>query len=265
MILGIADHPSLRTQLNEFLTFASNLKVEVVELRLDRLELLLSLNATRQDKTRIVSVLKNHDFRWFVHAPSIGINLASLNPILRKASEEAVMKAVRFAAEICAELVVTHVGRLSRDYPQEYIKKSLENAIDSLMRINSFCKDLGVVFTIENDHKARDHVLAGDAEQTKYLVEKIGCKLTFDVGHANTFGKPEEFAEQLREHILNIHLHDNDGFEDSHLPLGKGKINFHEVIRRIGSHLNLPLVLECHSFEELEESLNFARQKLAHQ
>jgi len=64
---------------------------------------------------------------------------------------------------------------------------------------------------------------------------------------------------------LNIYLHDNDGFEDSHLPLGKGKINFHEVIRRIGSHLNLPLVLECHSFKELEESLNFVRQKLAHQ
>lgn len=266
MILGIADHPSFETQLNEFLAFASKLKAEVVELRLDRPELLSSIvNASKKDKNTVRSILGNYNFKWLVHASSIGVNFASLNPILRKASEETVLRAVRFAAEIHAELIVTHVGRLSRDYSEKYLDKALEKAINSLKRINIFSKDLGVILTIENDHKERDHILAGYAEQIKFLVENVGCKLTFDVGHANTFGKPERFAELLREHILNIHLHDNDGLKDSHLPLGRGKINFKEVFRKIGVHPNLPMVLECHSLKWLEESLNFARQRLNHQ
>ena len=266
MILGVADHPSFKGSLNEFLSFASTLKVDVVELRLDRLEL-LSLLHTKQNKTRIreiKDVLESYDFKRFVHMPSIGVNLASLNKTLREASEKTLIEAVKFAAEINAELTITHVGRLSKDYPKNFIKKSVKNAVDSLTKINKLSKNLGTAFTIENDHKTGDYVLAGHVEQLKFILENVECMLTFDVGHANTLGNPEEFAEQLKDYILNVHLHDNDGLKDAHLPLGKGTINFKEIIRKIGGCKNLPLILECHSFEGLKESLIFVRRRLNH-
>jgi sugar phosphate isomerase/epimerase len=262
MILGLADHPSLEATLKDFLTFATKLKANVVELRLDRLELLSAFSYT-QKILEIKSVLDGYDFRYFVHAPSIDVNLASLNATLRNAAEKTVKNAVEFAAKINAELVVSHVGRLSRDYSQELGEKSMKNATASLKRINQFSNDLGIIFTIENDHKSRDYVLAGYPEQVNFLVENVGCKLTFDVGHANTLGKPEEFVSSLEKHIVNIHLHDNSGTEDSHLPLGNGIINFEDVFKKIGNNIfNLPLTVECHSFPELEKSVDFVRQKL---
>lgn len=257
MILGIADHPSFKTSIEEFLNFASEVKVEVVEIKLDRMELLSFLHSpSSSKKDKVKKLLDCHDFKYSVHAPYIGVNLASLNPSIRKASEKLIAKTVDFAHEINAELVVTHVGRLSKDYPIEFVEKSMNNAITSLRRVKKRSEDFGLILTIENDHKAEDYVLAGDVQQIAYLINKIDCKLTFDVGHANTFGNLEEYARVFSEYIVNIHLHDNNGQEDNHLPLGRGNVNFEEIIKAIGVHVDSPIVLECHSLKGIKESLN---------
>ncbi|MBC7131197.1 hypothetical protein H5T51_08335, partial [Candidatus Bathyarchaeota archaeon] len=83
MMLGIADHSSFKLSLKDFLDFASKLNVEAVELRLDRLELLSSTLTPKVNKGeigKIKDLLEIYSFKWSVHAPSIGVNLASLNP-----------------------------------------------------------------------------------------------------------------------------------------------------------------------------------------
>jgi len=167
MILGIADYPSLEGSLEDFLSFASKLRVRVLELKLDKLELLLSLSKT--DKVREIKNLSNsYDFKYFVHTPNIDTNLASVNPFLRRVFKKTILKVVFFAAELDAGLLVSHVGRLSRDYPQKLVRKAVKNAVDSLIKINQLCNDLGIIFTIENDHKSNDYVLAGYPEQINY-------------------------------------------------------------------------------------------------
>jgi sugar phosphate isomerase/epimerase len=261
MILGIADYPSLEGSIEDFLNFASKLKVHVLELKLDRFELLLDLSKT--DKLLEIKNLSNsYDFKYFVHAPNIDMNLASVNPLLRRASKKTVLKVIVFAAELDAELLVSHVGRLSRDYPQKLFRKAMKNAVDSLRKINQISNDLGIIFTIENDHKSNDYVLAGYPEQINFLIENVGCKLTFDIGHANTIGKIEDFTKLLDKFIVNVHLHDNNGREDEHLPIGKGSIDFTGVFKRMkdwGSQK--PLIIECHSFAGLKESIDFMRQE----
>ena len=262
MILGIADYPSLEGSLEDFLNFASKLRIRLLELKLDRLELLLALSKT--DKVlELKNLSTSYDFKYFVHAPSIDTNLASVNPPLRRAFKKTILKVIVFAAELDAELLVSHVGRLSRDYPQKLVRKAMKNAVDSLRRINQVSNDLGMVFTIENDHKSNDYVLAGYPEQINYLIENVGCKLTFDIGHANTIGKIEDFTKLLDKFIVNVHLHDNDGKADEHLPIGKGSINFVRLFKKMkdwGSEK--PLIIECHSYAGLKESIDFMRQEL---
>jgi sugar phosphate isomerase/epimerase len=263
MILGIADYPSLEGSLEDFLNFASKLRIRVLELKLDRLELLLSLS--KADKVLELKNLSNsHDFKYFVHAPNIDTNLASVNPFFRRVFKKTVLKAATFAAELDAGLLVSHVGRLSRDYPQKLVRKAMKNAIDSLRKINQLSNDLGIIFTIENDHKSNDYVLAGYPEQINYLIENVGCKLTFDIGHANTIGKIEDFTKLLGKFIVNVHLHDNDGKVDEHLPIGKGSINFVRLFNKMkdwGSEK--PLIIECHSYAGLKESIDFMGQKVS--
>ncbi|RLI42153.1 hypothetical protein DRO59_05000 [Candidatus Bathyarchaeota archaeon] len=262
MILGIADHPSFKKSLAEFLDFASRLKVDLVELKMDRLELLKALSSAEKAH-QVKQLLDTYNFKHSVHAPSINVNLASLNPTIRKASEKVVTNAVRFAVEINAEFSISHVGRLSKDYPKGFLEKALKNAVETLKRINKTANDLGIVFTLENDHKAKDYILAGYPEQLSFLIENVGCKLTFDVGHANTLKKPEEFIEPLKAFIANLHLHNNNGKEDSHLSLRKGNINLQEIFEKLGDSItNTPLTVECHSFKGLEESVALLREKL---
>jgi len=263
MILGVADYPSLEGSLEDFLNFASKLKIRVLELKLDRLELLLALSKT--DKVFEIKNLSNsYDFKYFVHAPNIDTNLASVNPLIRRVFKKTILKAVIFAAELDAVLLVSHVGRLSRDYPRKLVRKAMKNSTDSLRKINQLSNDRGIIFTIENDHKSNDYVLAGYPEQINFLIENVGCKLTFDIGHANTIGKIEDFTKLLDKFIVNVHLHDNDGKVDEHLPIGKGSIDFVRLFKRMKDWKSeKPLIIECHSYAGLKESIDFMRQELS--
>jgi sugar phosphate isomerase/epimerase len=261
MILGIADYPGFEGSLEDFLNFASKLRIRVLELKLDRPELLLSLCKT--DKVLELKNLSNsYDFKYFVHAPNIDTNLASVNPFLRSAFKKTLLKVVVFAAKLDAGLLVSHVGRLSRDYPQKLVRKAMKNATVSLRKINQLSSNLGMIFTIENDHKSNDYVLAGYPEQINYLIENVGCKLTFDIGHANTIGSIEDFTKLLDKFIVNVHVHDNDGKTDEHLPVGKGSIDFVGVFKRMKTwRSEKPLIIECHSYAGIKESIDFMRQK----
>lgn len=263
MMLGIADYVGLEGSLGDLLNFAAKLRVCVLELKSDRMDF-LSAFARNEKGLEIRDLLNSYDFQYFVHAPSIDVNLASMNPILRRTSKKTVMQAVTLAADLGAELLVSHVGRLSRDYPKKLVGKATNNAIDCLKTISRASNDLGMVFTIENDYKASDFVLAGYPEQTRLLVENVGCKLTFDVGHANTVGKIEDFTKLLDRFIVNVHLHDNNGRKDEHLPIGKGSVDFAAVFRKMKDWMaRKPLTVECHSFEGLTESIDFMRQGLS--
>jgi len=254
---------SLEGSLGDLLNLAAKLKVRVLELKSDRIDF-LSAFARNEKALEIRDLLNSHDFQYFVHAPSIDVNLASVNPILRRASKKTVLKAVSLAADLGAELFVSHVGRLSRDYPRKLVGKAAKNALDCLRTISQASNDLGMVFTIENDYKANDYVLAGYPEQIRLLVENVGCKLTFDIGHANTAGKIEDFTKLLDRFIVNVHLHDNNGRKDEHLPIGEGGIDFAAVFRKMKGWLaRIPLTAECHSLEGLEESVDFMRQELS--
>ncbi len=186
-----------------------------------------------------------------------------MNSALRKASEKTILKSIAFAADIDAKLVVSHVGRLSRDYPKEMITESLKNVIPCLRKLTKASKNHGIIFTIENDHKSNDQILAGYPEQLMFLIEKVGCKFTLDVGHANTLTKIETFIDTLAEHTVNVHLHDNDGEQDAHLSLGKGNINFSAVLANLGKiEYKGPLIVEVHSSSGLKESVTLLRRTL---
>jgi sugar phosphate isomerase/epimerase len=262
MKLGVANSVSLNMPFTDFLDFATELEVELVEIKMDEPYLLSALSQTEYRKT-IQDIVKSFDFKYSVHAPYIDVNLCSINPTLREASEKAISKSIVFAADIDSRLVVSHVGRLSRDYPQKIITQSLKNATQCLRSLTNASKNYGIVFAIENDHKSNDQILAGYPEQLMFLIEETGCTFTLDVGHANTLTKIETFIETLAEHIVNIHLHDNNGKQDTHLSLGKGNIDFSAVLANLRKiEYKGPLIAEVHSSSGLRESITLLRRAL---
>ncbi|MDY0039707.1 MAG: sugar phosphate isomerase/epimerase [Desulforhabdus sp.] len=79
-----------------------------------------------------------------------------------------------------------------------------------------------------------------------------------DVGHQNSFSRTElvDWVESLADFLMEIHLHDNDGTADSHLPVGQGNIDFLYLFDLLRSrNLKPTLTLEPHKEEHLYQSL----------
>jgi sugar phosphate isomerase/epimerase len=68
---------------------------------------------------------------------------------------------------------------------------------------------------------------------------------TLDIGHAHINNHLEKFLRQPFDRVFNIHLHDNLGTEDQHLPVGEGMIRWGAILPRIaGEGYRGPLTFE---------------------
>ncbi len=69
-----------------------------------------------------------------------------------------------------------------------------------------------------------------------------------DIGHANLFGrKPEEFIEKFYQKLKHVHLHDNFGNADLHLPIGCGAIDWEGELNVLKKYYDGTITLEIFS------------------
>jgi sugar phosphate isomerase/epimerase len=94
--------------------------------------------------------------------------------------------------------------------------------------------------------------------------ERLG--FCFDAGHATLFSElpvhrwMEAFGTDLRE----LHLHDNRGGRDDHLPVGEGGINFRGILHAaLDAGASPILTLEPHREEHFHRGLSALRSLLA--
>lgn len=80
----------------------------------------------------------------------------------------------------------------------------------------------------------------------------------FDVGHFRLFSKVtmEEWFRQLGKRVIEVHIHDNNGGRDEHLPPGEGDIDFTKFFSLLrNSSSEVIYTIEPHREEHLQESL----------
>lgn len=191
-----------------------------------------------------VEPLLCYSTKFSVHAPSRGTNLASLLEPIRKASVEVMAHAFFLAAEVNAGVVI-HPGYFAWPYER---KKAGEQLKTSLAELSGYAKQYSVNYYVENMGDWEYFLLKRPEEL--WLIGNNGFAL--DVGHAHQNGCLAGFLDCPAGHY---HLHDNDGTEDSHLAIGKGTIEFPQVLKKIGADGITP-VLEIATFEGVLESLS---------
>jgi sugar phosphate isomerase/epimerase len=107
----------------------------------------------------------------------------------------------------------------------------------------------GVTICIENTTSEM-----GDPSYLRAFVDETrltGLRFNFDIGHAylSDFQEDERIAKSfapLRDLVSSVHLHDNHGEKDEHLPPCDGAIDWPAAIKMLksGPQTSLPLVLE---------------------
>jgi len=163
--------------------------------------------------------------RVSVHGPLGNASLASINPGIWRESLRQYLATVELAHDIGAAVLVVHPGDL-RDprFADEFPRRSQE-ALGQLARR---AEQLGVTLAVENCgpyHAGVDRT----ADELRALIAHVGSprlKACLDTGHGAVNRNTADLVRLLGNAIVHLHVHDNHGQRDEHLPMGRGTIDF---------------------------------------
>src|SRR5947208_1436955 len=166
-----------------------------------------------------------------------------------------------------ARLVLHMVGSRESADPRKR-----DAAFSSLEHLVLHAHHAGVTLCLENTLSEM-----GSPDYLRAFVDETrlsGVRFNFDIGHAHLAEFPEEprleksFAP-MKKLISSVHLHDNHGEKDEHLPPYEGSIHWPDAIKLLKSapQNGLPLVLELkeksgHDAPTMNEQLVAARKSL---
>lgn len=169
--------------------------------------------------------------------PASGWNLASDRPEVRRRTVKYIQSAVAKAAELGAKCVVVVAGRCT--YGVE-MKQARAWAAQGFRKCARFAAEQGVTLGLEHLTLLEGNVVVTLDDLLAMLerVDSPGLAALLDTGHVPVNGESlTDYVYRLGEKIVHIHLDDNDGKSDDHLPPGMGTINFGPMfaaLKRIG-------------------------------
>jgi sugar phosphate isomerase/epimerase len=219
---------------------------EPLEYALEQLSKITSLIEVMDDGLHYVSdasLLESFDLDYSLHAPSRGVNIASLLEPIRRASVEVTGQCFGIAAEVNADVIV-HPGYFAWTEERDQAVSQLGASLRDLSRLS---EEHSVNFFVENMGNWNYFFLRTPDELD--LIGEIGFAL--DVGHAHLNRCLDEFLECP---IRHIHLHDNDGTDDTHAPVGDGTIDFNAVMKAVRSN-GATKIVEVDTLEGVQKSI----------
>lgn len=195
-----------------------------------------------------------------VHAPIYDMNLSSPSPALSAAALGEVIQAVDLAADVGAQVVVVHPGHVDEDY------LPLDGERDRAWRRFSFAMDAilahagarEVQVALENKQRGRGwDMVHTPAEHLRALEQFPTLQACLDLGHLHTTsGDPAAYIAALTGRLVHVHLHDNRGDRDEHLPLGRGTVAWQPALAALDeARYAGPIVLEIPDPDGLRASL----------
>lgn len=167
------------------------------------------------------------------HAPfAERIDITSFSKPVRDAAVHELLRACEAAALLGCTYVVLHPGpeREGRPPEAEFIQH-MHHAAESLNLIAARCCELGVQLLLEN---MLAHLLCGHVRDMMYLLGEIStCNVgtCLDTGHAHLARELGLVIQKLSGHLKLVHINDNRGDWDAHLPPGEGTIDWPWVIQ----------------------------------
>jgi sugar phosphate isomerase/epimerase len=192
----------------------------------------------RQLSADIRSALERHQMGLVCHLPTF-ISTADLTASIRQASRQELLASIEVAADLGAPRAVLHpscITGMGRNVPAlcgEYARESLDEAVQCAARVN-------IDLCLENLFPQLTP-FESMQEWAHRFSRYPHLGLTLDVGHAHIgpdgMTRILTFIQRFASRLRHLHVSDNFGRRDDHLPIGDGCIDFSAVakaLRRIG-------------------------------
>ena len=201
-----------------------------------------------------VSFYSNNPLMQSLHGVFIDINPASGDLDFRSLSRKRSHQSCRLAQRLGVKSVVFH----SSCFPNirgAYMQNWASVCADFYLEL---AETYGLKIYLEN---------SADFDPTPLctlmqMVNSEDVKVCLDYGHAFVSRVPiATWFSELGDNIAYLHLSDNNGSFDDHLPLGQGKIDWFEADALYRSlERNVPMTLEVGGPKDIEASFAYLKQ-----
>lgn len=201
--------------------------------------------------------LADAGLRVTFHAPFMDLRPGAIDPAIRQVTAERLRRVFDLIPWFRPRSIVCHPSFDSRYYVSAE-RQWIDNSVETWRGLLTYVRGTETIIALEN-------VYERGPQQIRLLMDALDSpqvRFCFDTGHANAFGEapPAEWMEALGGMLGEVHIHDNNGTADEHLPVGEGTFPFPELLAMIRERkLNPILTLESHSEKTLHRMLENLR------
>jgi len=195
---------------------------------------------------------------YSMHGAFVGLQVTCGDPAIRNVSRNRIVQNCEISKFLGIKNLVVHCDKLpyilQEDYTDywvdgcyEFYSEILDKYDINILMEN--CWDLG-------------------PQPLKQLIVKMNTarfKGCLDTGHVNCFSKADiaVWMDVLTTDLAHIHINDNHGKTDEHMPAGKGTFDFKTLTEKIEKYKIEPSVVfemdSYESIENIESSMNYLR------
>jgi sugar phosphate isomerase/epimerase len=197
--------------------------------------------------------LKDAGIKVTFHAPFMDLRPGALDDNIRQTSLDRIKQVFDLTPYFQPLKIVCHPSFDDRYYVS-CDDLWLENSVNFWRQLLPLAKDAGTIIALENVYEKEPHIL-------RRLFEMLFCDelcFCFDTGHFNVFSYTplKTWMEQMGRYIGHLHLHDNFGKFDEHLPVGAATFPFDQFFAALKMMQARPTItLEAHAQDHLWQSV----------
>ncbi|MEM3563949.1 MAG: sugar phosphate isomerase/epimerase family protein [Candidatus Jordarchaeaceae archaeon] len=204
-------------------------------------------------KKQLLDTFSTYNLERLAHTPTF-VDICNFYDGLREASVQETIKAINAARELEVRILTVHPGFRFPLLPKE---KAYQNTVQSLSKLLEKAEEYDMILGIENlpsgFFPSSDHFTR--VKEFEDLFNQLASdRLSFilDISHAYLRGSdpPQEFINRLYNRVAHIHVSDNLGERDDHLPLGAGRTNYKAPLEELAKKgYNKTITLEVFSID----------------
>ncbi|MRR16313.1 MAG: sugar phosphate isomerase/epimerase [Deltaproteobacteria bacterium] len=202
--------------------------------------------------TGIAAKLASAGLSVTFHSPFMDLRPGALDDWIRQTSLDRIRQAFDLIPYFRPLKIVCHPSFDDRYYVN-CDELWLENSVHFWRQLIGAAKEGGTVIAFENVYEKEPGIL-------RRLIEMLASDqvcFCFDTGHFNVFSRTplDIWLDEMGAYIGHLHLHDNFGKFDEHLPVGAATFPFDQLFSALKSlNVRPTITLEAHAPDHLWQS-----------
>lgn len=187
------------------------------------------------------------------HAPFMDLRPGATDPKIREITIDRLQQVFELVPYFHPLTIVCHPS-----FDEKYYVASkqlwLANSIETWGHFLKLAEEMGTTIALENVYETEPELL----NQLLSAFNSPHLRFCFDTGHFNVFSRTplDMWMEKLASYLGQIHIHDNSGAADDHLPVGEGNFPFAKFFAMLRERNLFPVVtLEAHSEGDLRQTV----------